>query len=389
MKREYPDLLNDGTMSRKCFLLNGGKALCAMALGGGLLSYCSESPLFSGLADEYFTQPARHWKALGNGVVQCRLCPNQCALEKGDTGTCRVRKNIGGRLFTTVYGRIAAQHTDPIEKKPFYHFLPGKTAYSVATAGCNIACKFCQNWQISQSKPENLESLKITPSLLGKNARSQGAPVIAYTYNEPTVQFEYIMDSAAISRSMGLKSVIVSNGYILPAPGRQLASRMDGIKIDLKAFTDSFYRNVCSGAIKPVLRTIEMVHSLGKWLELVILVIPTLNDSAAEIRNMARWVRKNLSPDVPMHFTRFHAMYLIRNLPPTPISTLERCRTIAREEGIRYSYVGNAPGHRWNNTYCHNCDKQVISRGGFFHVENSLKSGKCPHCKTRIPGVWS
>lgn len=374
-------------MSRRRFLRASGQALCMLALGSGILPSCRDA-LFSLSDDDYFIKQAKHWKRV-KGAVQCTLCPNECIIEEGERGICRVRQNIRGKLYSMVYSRIAAMHVDPIEKKPLYHFLPGSMAFSVATAGCNLSCKFCQNWQLSQSKPEELDAMHMTPSDLSKRSRSTGSRVIAYTYNEPTVQYEFILDASAIAREKGIRSVIISNGYIQKKASQELIKNLDGIKIDLKAFTEKFYRDICGGDLKSVLSNLETVFASGRWLEIVVLVIPTLNDAPAEIREMARWVKRNLSPDIPMHFTRFHSMYLIRNLPPTPVSTLERCRTIAKEEGIRYPYIGNVMGHRWENTFCHSCNRLLIKRSGFFHVDNAIRKGRCPSCKTKIPGVWT
>ena len=380
--------MNDrDNMSRRRFLRAGGQTLCMLALGSGILPSCRDV-LFSLTDDDYFIKRAKHWKRV-KGAVQCMLCPNECIIEEGKRGICRVRQNIRGKLYSMVYSRIAAMHVDPIEKKPLYHFLPGSMAFSVATAGCNLSCKFCQNWQLSQSKPEDLDAIRMTPSDLSKRSRSTGSRVIAYTYNEPTVQYEFILDASAIARERGIRSVIISNGYIQKKASQELIKNLDGIKIDLKAFSDKFYRDICGGDLKSVLSNLETVFASGRWLEIVVLVIPTLNDAPAEIRAMARWVKQNLSPNIPMHFTRFHSMYLIRNLPPTPVRTLERCRTIAKEEGIRYPYVGNVMGHRWENTFCHSCNRLLIRRSGFFHVENAIRRGRCPSCKAKIPGVWT
>jgi pyruvate formate lyase activating enzyme len=376
-----------GRLDRKEFLARGGRSLCLLALGGLACNGCSDG---YGRSDkDFYVKPAKMWKRLEGSVVQCMLCPNGCQLNEDERGICRVRQNIRGSLYSIIYSRIAASHVDPIEKKPMFHFLPGSTAFSIATAGCNLSCKFCQNWQLSQVNPEDIDAERIAPEDLAARARASRSPVIAYTYNEPTVQFEYILDASAVARASGLRSIIISNGYINPEAGRLLAGNLDAIKIDLKGFTDTFYYSICGGRLKPVLDNLVSLRATGKWLELVVLVIPTLNDAAGEIRKMAAWVRKNISPDVPMHFTRFHAMYRIQNLPPTPVETLERCRVIAREEGVRYAYVGNVPGHRWENTYCHSCEKLIIQRSGFFHVENLVKRGACPYCGTRIPGVWA
>jgi pyruvate formate lyase activating enzyme len=376
-----------GPISRKDFLGNAGRGICLLALGSLGLDGCTNT--YCQQAKDYFLKPAKMWKPLAGGQVQCLLCPNGCQIDEGGRGICRVRKNIRGTLYTLVYSRISTTQVDPIEKKPLFHFLPGSTAFSIATAGCNLSCTFCQNWQLSQASPEDCDSVQIAPEDLPRQARAAGTRVIAYTYNEPTVQFEYILDSSAAARRQGVRSIIISNGYIMPDAGRMLARGLDAIKIDLKAFTEGFYGSVCGGSLKAVQDNLVSIHALGKWIEIVVLVIPTLNDSPAEIRRMAAWVRKNLSADVPMHFTRFHAMYRMQNLPPTPVATLERCRTIAKEEGILYPYVGNVSGHRWENTFCHKCDNIIITRSGFYHVENSVRGGACPHCGARIPGVWA
>lgn len=375
-------------ISRRNFLEKGGHSLCMFTLGNTLLYSCKDNSLFSRSRDEYFIRPAKRWRRLKGKTVQCGLCPNECVIDEGDRGVCRVRKNINGKLHTIVYSRIAAMHVDPVEKKPLYHFLPGSLALSVATAGCNLSCKFCQNWQLSQSNPEDLDATEIPSSELSKRARATGSKIIAYTYNEPTVQYEYILDSASVARKRGIRPVIISNGYIKPEASRELVRNLDGVKIDLKSFSEKFYSNICGGNLKAVMKNLETVYSSGKWLEIVVLVIPTLNDSSGEISKMTRWVRKNLSSDIPMHFTRFHSTYLIRNLPSTPVNRLERCRMIAWDEGIKYPYVGNVPGHKWENTYCHNCSKLLIKRSGFFHVKNYIKAGKCPYCGTKIPGIW-
>jgi len=378
-----------GPISRKALLKRSGRFLCMAAAAGAGLNYLNVFDTFCSAGDEYYLKPAVMWEKLSGKTVACKLCPNGCHIEPGDRGLCRVRKNIGGSLYTMVYSRIAAAHIDPVEKKPLFHFLPGSTAYSVATAGCNLSCKFCQNWELSQVKPEDIYSVEITPSDLCSRALSSKSKIIAYTYNEPTVQAEYIIDSSAEARKKGIHPIIISNGYIRPEAGRVLAKNLDGIKIDLKAFTEKFYSDICGGNLKAVQDNLVSLHGIGKWLEIVVLVIPSLNDSPSEIKEMCRWIRKNLSENVPVHFTRFRAMYMMQNIPPTPVSTLERCRQIAYDTGIKYPYIGNVPGHRWENTWCHGCGKLLVSRSGFTHVENHIRNGSCPYCGVVIPGIWS
>jgi len=377
----------DNKHTRRQVLRAGGASLCAFAAGALLPSCGFIERLFSS-PDDQFRVTARHWTAVDGQTVQCRLCPNECILVPGARGRCRARENSGGTLQSLVYSRIAAAHVDPIEKKPFNHFLPGSMAFSVATAGCGLSCRFCQNWQLSQSRPEDLDAVRIVPADLAARARGASAPVVAFTYNEPVVQFEYVVDASREARARGLRTAIISSGYINPGPMREMAAHLDAVKIDLKSFSDDFYRDVCGGTLGAVLRALETVKSSGRWLEIVVLVIPTLNDSPREIRDLARWIVRNLGRDVPVHFTRFHPMYLLRNVPPTPVATLERSREIAAAEGVRYPYVGNVPGHRWENTYCHSCGTPVITRAGLFSTESLLRNGACPRCGARIPGVW-
>jgi len=333
--------------------------------------------------------PARHWQALPDKRIKCTLCPRGCEVADVERGYCGVRENQGGQYQTLVYGAVCSANVDPIEKKPLFHYLPGTTAFSIATAGCNIECKFCQNWEISQYRPEQVESIVVTPEELVKTCRARRAPTIAYTYSEPTVCYEYMHDVAAAGRQQGLGSVMISNGYMQEKPLRELCRQLTGVKIDLKAFTEKFYQDMCAGELKPVLGALEVLKSTGIWLELVVLIIPTLNDSPAEIEQMAKWVVQHLGPDVPMHFTRFHPTYRVTNLPPTPVTTLENCRRVALDAGVRYVYAGNVPNHPGENTYCHGCQRLLIRRIGFQVAANELKDGRCPKCGVAIPGVWT
>ncbi len=324
-----------------------------------------------------------------SSTVRCQLCAQNCMLRDGERGKCRARINVNGELKSLVYGRPVSVHVDPIEKKPFYHFLPGTSAFSLSTAGCPLHCKFCQNWEISQSKPEDFEGGPVPPSEIVKAAAARHAPVIAFTYNEPTVFTEYLTDIARVARKDGTRCVLISCGFMNEAPLTEICSLMNAIKIDLKGFDQGFYRNVCSAELQPVLRSIKQVAKSGVHLEIVNLVVPTLNDSEKMTKDLADWVCGELGPDVPIHFTRFHPDYQLLNLPPTPVSTLELSREFAMKRGIRYAYVGNVPGHPGNHTYCPNCGKAVIKRSNFFIEELKLKDGQCQFCRTKIAGVWS
>jgi len=320
--------------------------------------------------------------------VQCSLCPHRCIIRDGERGTCRVRENRRGRLYSMVYGNPCAVHVDPIEKKPFYHFLPSASAFSLATAGCNLRCLYCQNWTISQVPPEETENIDLPPEAVVAGAQQYQAPVIAYTYSEPTVFYEYMLATARLGRQAGLRSVVISAGFIEPEPLQELCRAVDAIKIDLKGYDEEFYRKVCSAGLGPVLRAIQTIYATGVHLEIVNLVVPTLNDNLEQLRALARWVARDLSPDVPLHFSRFYPQYKLVNLPPTPVETLEQARQIALEEGVRFVYVGNVPGHLGDNTYCPACGRPIIVRQGFAVTEYHLNGGTCAYCGATIPGVW-
>jgi pyruvate formate lyase activating enzyme len=359
----------------------GRDAWAQDAAGTGALS----GPKLEGVA----RHEAMFWEKLPENKVKCMLCPRECHVADVERGYCGVRENQGGAYQTLVYGALCSANVDPIEKKPLFHYQPGTTAFSIATAGCNIECKFCQNWQISQFRPEQVPSRLVTPEQLVAVCRRHDCPTIAYTYSEPVIFYEYMHDTAALARERGIGSVMISNGYIQEKPLRQLCRHLTGVKIDFKAFTEEFYHETCAGELKPVLETLETLKDIGIWFELVILIIPTLNDSAEEIQKMSQWVLQHLGPDVPMHFTRFHPTYRMKNLPSTPVATLERCRKVAMDAGVRYVYAGNVPMHPGENTYCHQCGQELIRRVGFRVAANRIEGGKCSKCKTAIPGVWS
>jgi pyruvate formate lyase activating enzyme len=278
---------------------------------------------------------------------------------------------------------------DPIEKKPFFHFLPGASAFSLGTAGCPLHCRFCQNWQISQARPEDHQAAFLAPRAAVEAAVARSSPVIAFTYNEPTVQAEYVIDVAREARRAGVRAAIVSCGFMTAQPLADLCDVLAAVKIDLKGFSPAFYRDVCRAELQPVLRSIVQVARRGVHLELVNLVVPTLNDAPSMLEGLASWVVNELGPDVPVHFTRFHPDYLLQNLPPTPIATLERARDIALARGIRFAYLGNVPGHPGSHTYCPGCGKVVLARSGMFVTERHLEAGRCGFCGRAIPGVWS
>lgn len=321
--------------------------------------------------------------------VRCQLCARECLVADGERGLCRARLNVKGELRSLVYGRPMAVHVDPIEKKPFYHFLPGRAALSLGTSGCPLRCKFCQNWELSQARPEDYDTPFVPPERLARVAVERAAPVIAFTYNEPTVFTEYLTDVARAARPLGRRCVAVSCGYMKADPLTELCELLDAIKIDLKGFRAGFYRDVSGAELQPVLRSIRQVARSRAHLEVVNLVVPTLNDAPGDLLELSKWLAGEIGPDVPLHFTRFHPDYQLPDLPPTPVATLERAREAALGAGLRYVYVGNVAGHAGNNTYCPKCGRAVVERDGLFLSALHLKDGRCPACATPIPGVWS
>jgi pyruvate formate lyase activating enzyme len=323
------------------------------------------------------------------GLIKCLLCAQGCVIKAGERGRCRARMNVGGELRSLVYGRPITVHVDPIEKKPLYHFLPGSAAFSLATSGCPLRCKFCQNWAISQASPEHYRAQTASPDLVVRTAREREAPVIAFTYNEPTVFAEYLIDISREAKRQGVRSALISCGIMNEAPLAELCGVLDAIKIDLKGYDEAFYRDVCGAELKAVLRSIRQIAKSGTHLEIVNLVVPTLNDSERMLKGLIDWVLTEVGPDVPVHFTRFHPDYHLRNLPPTPVATLERAHEWAINRGMHYPYVGNVPDHPGNHTTCPSCGKAVIRRAGFFITEMNVRNGRCAFCRGRIAGVWN
>lgn len=320
--------------------------------------------------------------------VVCELCPTECVLGDYEVGGCKARMNKGGVLYSLVYGKPCAVHVDPIEKKPFYHFLPGTGAYSIATAGCVLGCKFCQNWQISQARPEDVDYEELPPADAVRLAALYNCRSITYTYTEPTVFYEYMYDTAVIAKKYGIKNTMHTCGYINEKPLRKLCALMDAADVDLKAFTEDFYERICGGRLGPVLEALVVLKEEGVWLEVTNLVIPTLNDSMKEISEMCRWMALNLGPDVPIHFSRFFPYYKLERLPPTPLETLLDARKAALDSGLRYVYIGNIKSEGMN-TYCRSCGRLLIERAGYHIRRYSLEKGLCGFCRAPVPGVWA
>jgi len=373
--RVNQDRDNPLCMSRRRFLRDATLASALLALPGSL----SSSPNY---------HKADYFEPMEGNRVTCLLCPRKCVIPEGNTGYCRVRENSGGVLYSLSYGHPCSIHADPIEKKPFFHVLPGTHSLSISTMGCNMECKFCQNWQISQSSPDMIETTYTRPERIVASAVKNDLPSITYTYGEPVVFIEYARDISRIAAARGLKSFAVTNGYYNSIPFGDLCKSTDAIKIDLKAFTDSYYRKICGGTLKPVLDSIVQTKREGVWLEIVYLMVPTLNDSPKEIKKMAGWILENVGDEVPLHFSRFFPQYKLKNLPPTPLSSLERAHRICREEGIKFVYIGNVPGGGRENTFCPSCGTVVIERKGYRIRSINMKGDSCAGCGEAIPGIW-
>jgi len=338
--------------------------------------------------DARYVREARYYQKQPHKKIECQLCPRGCVIDDRERGYCGVRENRGGTYYTLVHSRVCSAHIDPIEKKPFFHVYPGTMAFSIATAGCNVNCKFCQNWEISQVRPEQVRSVYLPPRRLAALAKENRCTSIAYTYSEPVIFYEYMVDSAEAGHAAGIKSVVVTGGYIHKDPLKELCRKVDAIKVDLKAFSEKYYREIVNGELQPVLDGLVTMREQGMWTEIVYLVVPTLNDSDTELRGLARWVKSELGQDVPLHFSRFYPQYLLKNLPPTPIKTLERAKAIADAEGLHYVYIGNVPGHPAESTYCPKCHRVLVKRVGYLVEGIHIRNGKCQYCGQEIAGLW-
>lgn len=322
--------------------------------------------------------------------VECFLCSHRCHIKDGKRGICQVRENRDGVLYSLVYGKLISQNIDPIEKKPLFHLLPGSLSYSIATVGCNFRCLHCQNYDISQYPRLHSGSIigsSVTPETVVDSAAEHGCQSISYTYIEPTIFFEFAYDCAILAHDRGIKNVFVSNGYTSPEATRKIAPYLDGNNIDLKAFTDKFYREVCGAKIAPVLETIGLMKELGVWVEVTTLVIPGWNDSDSELQEIARFI-KSIDPQMPWHVTRFHPTFKMTDRGATPSATLQRARQIGMAEGLEYVFVGNIPGEGGEDTICPKCNRTVVERRGFSIVSKHLDNGKCGNCGTEIAGVF-
>ena len=324
-------------------------------------------------------------EVLPNNKVRCLLCPKTCLIAIGESGNCRVRVNLDGKLITLVYGRPVALHIDPIEKKPLFHFKPGSPILSLATAGCNLHCKNCQNWEISQTNPWDIESYQLDPEDIVHLAQKKRCPSIAYTYTEPLVYYEYTLDTARLAQENNIYNVLVTAGYLNPGPLRRLYQHIDAANIDLKAMSNDFYKNICDAELKPVLTALELAKKHDVWLEVTNLVIPTLNDTPEMFKDLAKFMVENLGSETPLHFSSFTPRHNLQNLPRTPKQTLIMARDIAIAEGLKYVYVGNLRGTNGTNTYCPDDHTLLIERAGY-----TIRSYRkvCPACNRPTDGIF-
>ena len=334
-----------------------------------------------------WSREAMYYTATPRGL-KCLRCPNECTIKEGELGDCHNHLNYNGKLYTIAYGNPCAVHIDPIEKKPLLHFLPESNAFSIATAGCNLACLNCQNWSISQKSPRETRNFDLMPDKVIEAAIESNCESIAYTYSEPITFYEYTYDTAILAHNAGIKNVLVSAGYINEEPMRKLARVIDAANIDLKSFKDSIYLKLNAGKLEPVLRTLKILNEEGVWLEITNLIIPGWTDDFDMIKEMCEWLYKNGFADNPLHFSRFQPIYKLTQLPPTPLSTLTKAREIALDAGIKYVYIGNIPGTEAENTFCPNCNKIIIKRRGYRILSNHVINGKCEFCSEPISGVW-
>jgi len=331
---------------------------------------------------------AMFYEKLENKKVRCNLCPHHCLIPNFKKGICRVRENRDGVLYSLVYGKVVSYALDPVEKKPLYHFYPGSDIFSLATVGCNFRCLHCQNFGISQLPREQskIEGEKLLPEQIISLTKRNNCWGIAYTYTEPTIFFEYAYQISKLARKEGIKNIFVTNGFISEEALREIIPFMDAANVDLKSFSEEFYKKICGASLKPILNNLKLMKKEGVWVEVTTLIIPTLNDSEEELKKIAQFILK-LGEETPWHLSRFYPTYKLRDPPPTPVQTLHRAREIGLKMGLRYVYTGNVPGDEGENSYCYNCGKILIRRYGYHLEIFNIENGKCKYCGTKIDGV--
>lgn len=368
-------------ITRREFLAKSLQFITISASTGLILNNFAE-PAFC--TDKRYLKKAYYYQKLGNGKVKCNLCPNHCVIFPGQKGKCKVRENIDGELYTNVYTRAAILHLDNIEKTPLFHFKPGIKMLSIGTAGCNLTCKYCQNWQYSQAAPDQVKSYDLTVSEIIKKAKESGCKAVSFFYTEPIVFYEYMYDIALAAKKAGLYTVMETALYVNPEPLQQLCNVIDAFGIGLKGFDEQYYRSIVGGSLESVKNALKILKNKNKHFEIVTLVVPTLNDNPNNIKNMASWIKTTLGSDVPLHFTRFVPEYKLQNLPATSVSSLNSSWEIAKSQGLNFVYIDNLPGHEAQNTLCPKCKKTLVTRVGFKVIDKKLKTNKCPFCGANI-----
>lgn len=380
-------------LGRREFIIAGAASVCALCLAK--VTGCTpekDVPKGQAAPGEQIglvrPVPSPWFAQTENNKVQCLLCPHECSLADGERAICRARENRGGVGYTLTYGNPALVQQDPIERKPFYHVIPGSWALSIATAGCNLACHFCETWDIALVKPEEVHNFDMPPEKVIAHALDTGVRAISYAFGEPVAFYEYMASTAALAKEAGLLNLAHTAGYIRPEPLRQLCRTLDAVNVDLKSFDQDFYRKVVGGELAPVLESLRLLRNEGVHLEITNIVIPTLNDDLATIGKMCHWIAAELGTDVPLHFARFYPLYRLSTLPQTPVATLEQARETALQAGLKFVYIAKVIGHEGENTFCPGCEHKVIKRMGFVITENNLQNGTCKFCGTALPGLW-
>jgi len=372
--------INKRSFLKKCLALSAGiAALPHTCLAG---TFESEEEQALKLREAMFQETTPRG-------IMCRICPNECVLKEGEISKCNNRTVRNSKLLTMAYGNPCSVAIDPIEKKPLYHFYPGTRAYSIATAGCNLACLNCQNWSISQSSPDKTRNFDLMPERVVNESKRNNCRSIAYTYTEPATFYEYVYETAAEARKAGIKNILKSNGYINPEPLKKWCQVIDAANIDLKAFNDNTYLRLSGGKLQPVLDSLKIYKDSGVWLEITHLIVPRWTDKTDEIAEMCKWLSNNGFKDTPLHFSRFHPTYKLEQLPPTPVDILRSAAKIASGEGLNYVYIGNVPGNEMADTRCPSCGSVVVSRQGFTVTSNNVTDGKCNKCGRIIEGKWN
>ncbi len=392
--------INRGKINRRELFKKTGSGLCFLGMAG-LLGCAPESPDSEDALEKEKKQNQKGKKGLVNptpspwfttlekGQVRCELCPKECELEEGERGACRVRENREGKGYTLAYGNPALLQEDPVERKPFFHVVPGSRALSISTAGCNLECKFCEVWDMALENPEDVYAYNMPPERVMQYARDAGVRSVSYAFGEPVIFYEYMEDVAELAKEAGMLNLMHTAGYIKPGPLQKILDKMDAVNVDLKGFDPSFYREVVGGELEHVLEALQLIREKDVFLEITNILIPTLNDDMEQIKEMCRWIAQELGPRVPLHFARFYPLYRLSDLPRTPASTLDKAREAAFEAGLEYVYVAGVSEHEGENTFCPQCGEKIIKRIGFVIEELHVENNRCAYCGREIPGIWS